>query len=647
MRAERCRVILRPVAAVGLAGVFLAMGCRGGATPEERHEGDVRSESEIFFVEVGADAGLTSFGPTFAAAAADLDRDGWPDLAVSMHGVVALYRNGGGGRFVDWSSMGEFSPGDTHGLSWTDLDADGWLDLFVSIGAARGFGEGPNRIHRNLAGRGFALEKDPPDVLADPRGRGRCTCPADVDGDGTLELMVFNAPQPDRPHRLGARREGRWVDVASRFGLTGVRAEGLTPVVMGSGGGMLYVAYGVGADSGRFFRLGDDGRLADVTEALGVAPGPSTVMSVATGDFDNDGDLDIYLVGGLGVQREVRGGTDRIDYRLVAHQPGTRHGFRFRVDGRLQLDVLIGGRRRPEMVRLGRGRVAVGELPWMGEPDDDALQGAPEIDDGEDRGVFLWRDGNELVFVFVGDGGRYRAVSGHVAAGGAELISELQPPARTHPAPNRLLENTGGSFADVTGRAGVGDPASGRDAVFADVDNDGDLDLFVVNGGTAFSNLPDVLYRNNGDGSFTDITEAAGVMGPVRGRGGSALAFDYDRDGAVDLFACNGDGPPPGNDGPLTLFRNRTAGGGWVEVDLVGGAANRFAIGALVTARFGDGVLAQQRNAGTGRFSTSVLPLHIGIGKAPEVEIEVLWPSGATERIVARSGERLTLEEAR
>ena len=97
---------------------------------------------------------------------------------------------------------------------------------------------------------------------------------------------------------------------------------------------------------------------------------------------------------------------------------------------------------------------------------------------------------------------------------------------------NILYRNNGdGTFSDVTEKAGVGDRGYGMGCVFGDYDNDGDVDLYVTNFGH------NVLYRNNGDGSFSDVTESAGVCD---GRWGTGAIFgDYDRDGDLDLYVCN------------------------------------------------------------------------------------------------------------
>ena len=97
---------------------------------------------------------------------------------------------------------------------------------------------------------------------------------------------------------------------------------------------------------------------------------------------------------------------------------------------------------------------------------------------------------------------------------------------------NVLYRNNGdGTFTDVTKEADVGDRGYGMGCTFGDYDNDGDLDLYVTNYG------PNVLYRNNGDGTFTDLTEKAGV-GDTRWGTGAAFG-DYDNDGDLDLYVPN------------------------------------------------------------------------------------------------------------
>ena len=134
---------------------------------------------------------------------------------------------------------------------------------------------------------------------------------------------------------------------------------------------------------------------------------------------------------------------------------------------------------------------------------------------------------------------------------------------------NVLYHNNGdGTFTDVTETAGVGDMQWSSSTTFFDYNRDGYLDLFVVNyvdysidipyrpcgvGQTRtychpslFEGVPDRLYRNNGDGTFTDVTAAAGVGGiggPFRGKGLGVVAADFNNDGHPDLYVANDDTP--------------------------------------------------------------------------------------------------------
>ena len=136
---------------------------------------------------------------------------------------------------------------------------------------------------------------------------------------------------------------------------------------------------------------------------------------------------------------------------------------------------------------------------------------------------------------------------------------------------NALLHNDGGrAFYDVTLLAGVGDEADGQSATWGDFDNDGDLDLYVVNWscspdcGRPQSGDRDRLYRNNGDGTFDDVTHWLGSK--TTGAGFAATFFDYDNDGDLDLYVVNDEFiAPTGN----VLWRNDGAGcGGWCFTDV-------------------------------------------------------------------------------
>jgi hypothetical protein len=152
---------------------------------------------------------------------------------------------------------------------------------------------------------------------------------------------------------------------------------------------------------------------------------------------------------------------------------------------------------------------------------------------------------------------------------------------------NRLYRNNGnGSFTDVTEKAGVGSPLWSASCAFGDIDNDGFVDLYVTNyvdfsvsnnkycvytGDTrvychpnVYNGVPDILYRNNGDGTFTDVTRAAGLYRPD-GKGLGVVFGDYDGDGLLDIYVAN-------DSTPNFLFHNKGRGV-FEEVGLRAGVA--------------------------------------------------------------------------
>ena len=151
--------------------------------------------------------------------------------------------------------------------------------------------------------------------------------------------------------------------------------------------------------------------------------------------------------------------------------------------------------------------------------------------------------------------------------------------------PNRLYRNDSGKFVEVSGPAGVADPRLGTSAAFLDYDLDGDLDLYVANyvdydprreracqqSGVPAYCVPqdwpasaDRLYRNEGDGRFTDVTVSAGVVAP-RGRGFGVAVGDYDGDGAPDIYVAN--------DATDNLLYHNQRDGSFKEVGLTAGVA--------------------------------------------------------------------------
>ncbi len=146
--------------------------------------------------------------------------------------------------------------------------------------------------------------------------------------------------------------------------------------------------------------------------------------------------------------------------------------------------------------------------------------------------------------------------------------------------PHRLYRNNGdGTFTDVTTEAGLLDPRGGWASLFFDYDGDGDRDLFVTRDGWRGPE-PNSLYRNNGDGTFTDVAHRAGLGGNHNSF--TATLADIDRDGDIDLYVANGVAEAGG--APNTLYRNQ-GDGTFIEVAGQAGVGN---LGRSIGSAFGD-----------------------------------------------------------
>jgi hypothetical protein len=247
---------------------------------------------------------------------------------------------------------------------------------------------------------------------------------------------------------------------------------------------------------------------------------------------------------------------------------------------------------------------------------------------------------------------------------------------------NLLYRNLGGGeFEKVVGTVPANEGGNSYGAAWGDYDNDGFADLFVANGYVSAAKR-DFLYRNNRDGTFTKITN--GVVATDSGSSTQCMWGDFDNDGNLDLFVCNGNGPnflywnrgdgtfiPVSsgsiatesgtsigcswgdfdNDGFLDLFvargahssqnnllyRNTGNANGWIKVRCIGTASNRSAIGAKVRIRTvaDDASRWQMREitSGTG-WGGGGLVVHFGLGKVTNIAtVRIEWPSGTVQEL--------------
>jgi tetratricopeptide (TPR) repeat protein len=453
----------------------------------------------------------------------------------------------------------------------------------------------------------------------------------DVDGDGDLDLFVCGC---DTFSALYRNDGGRFTDISREAGLLQVPSGFSATLVDFDNDGALDLYIGrngwSGAGDNSLFRGRGDGTFEDVTEPAGVgSPGSSFVHSWA--DFDRDGLLDLYVANGI---------ADDSRNRL----------FRNRGAGRFEdITQAAGLEEDLEIKTIG---FAIGDYDKDGWPDlfvgghstDNRLyrnQGDGTFQNvAAQAGVVVEGDAKLAYVSFFFDydnDGWLDILATKQAQFTVTLFGQLrryQPEPRFLGQTPRLFRNRGdGSFEDVSQAAGWIYPHGVMGANVADFNNDGHQDVYFGTGG------PDIhwlemnhLYVNRGDGRFEDVTRWTGT-GHI-GKGHGVTTVDLDHDGDLDLYSPQG-GFDCGDLWANVFYRNEGAPSlNWLQVELCGITSNRMGVGAQLTLQAGSLLGYQEMRGGGGFGSCSSPVLHFGLGDHRQVdELTVRWPSGAETRL--------------
>ena len=453
-----------------------------------------------------------------------------PDLKKSDSGDYnRLYHNNGNGTFTDVTvKAGVAGKGYCEGVAVGDYDSDGNEDLYVTT--YRG-----NILYHNNGDGTFTDVTDKAGVID-----GKWSTSAaflDYNNDGKLDLFVAHYVNFSFDNNVVCKDwEGRPTychpDVY----------DGLPNTL---------------------FRNNGDGTFTDASKAAGILNPQGKGLGVVAADYDGDGYVDIF----------------------VANDAVANFLYHNRGDGTFEDVTLISG--------TGYDR-----------------NGHPQSCMGTDFGDYD-RDGKLDL-----------------------IVTNLEFETHT------LYRNKGdGTFEDLTHETGLAQATfyyAGWGTKFFDFDNDGFQDLFIANGGL----LDDIALHKKGvtyaqrklllrnfNGKFVSDSEEYGpdLLKPTVARG--AAFGDYDNDGDIDVLVLNNGQPP-------NLFRND--GGNlnhWLQVKLIGTKSNRDAIGAQVTVVAGDLKLVDQVKGGGSYLSASDYRLHFGLGKRSQIDsLEIRWPSGIQER---------------
>lgn len=440
-----------------------------------------------------------------------------------------LYRNKGDGTFENVTKHAKVGhEGYGMGVTVGDFNNDGYPDIYVS-------NHGPNVLYKNNGNGTFFDISKKAGVAGDESSVGAVWL--DYNNDGLLDLYVGNYLSFDPDYKFYYAPDG-------------------FPGPMSFDG-----------EIDRLYKnLGDD-QFEDVTKDMGVYNENGRAMGVGAADYDGDGWVDVYVANDhmVNYMYKNEGGQN---FKEVGIPSGTAFN------------------------QVGEGTISM----------------AVDFGDYNNDGYLdLWvsDDGYCSLYKSQGNG----------------IFTEMAYP---------------------SGIAVASAQHVGWSSAFIDYDNDGDVDIFKANGELKhLYGQEDQVFENIGDGKFKDASLACGEYFKEELVGRGAAFGDYDNDGDIDVYIVNL------NDYGVLLRNDHGNDKNWIKLHLVGTASNRDAIGARVKISSGGIEQIAQKKSASGYLSQSDPRIHFGLGDQTMVQkIEVIWPSGATQTVEnLEAGKIITITE--
>jgi hypothetical protein len=468
------------------------------------------------------------------------------------------------------------------GAAFLDYDRDGHMDLYIANGSySEQFSEGEkpdelpkNRLYRNLGNGQFADVTDEAGV--GDTGFGSGVSVGDYNNDGYPDIYVCNYGLNALYHNNG---DGTFSDVAEEMGVEGSTAtfsiaamwvdydlDGLLDLYVGNyldydpSYNLYYSPDGYpgplnfdGQPDILYRNLGN-GRFEDVTEEMGLFMEDGRAMGVGTADYNNDGYPDIYVANDMMTNYLFRNneGSGFTDTGMESHSAFNHTG-----EATSSMSVVFGD-----------------------------------------------YDGNGFLDMYVTDenyGALYTNIDGE-------------------------------RFVDTSHPSGIAIPSgqyAGWGSSLIDYDNDMNTDIFKINGEIQhLHGQEDQVFKNVLNRKFEDVSQSLGPYFSEENVGRGAAFGDIDNDGDIDVFISNLGGSF------TLLRNDLGNRNNWILIDLVGTVSNRDAIGAKVTVEAGEDVRVSEKTSAGGYLSQNDPRLHFGLAQHSMIDrIEVRWPSGTVQKL--------------
>ena len=564
------------LASLGLGVPVLRAYGQGEASRNVRAQPKLHPSGRPFdahFVDIGRQAGLTA--PTICGdrdqanyilevigcgcAFFDYDNDGWMDIFILSGSRIEgnppgatnrLYKNNRNGTFSEVTEKaGLRKSGWASSVCVGDYNNDGYEDLFVTY-----FGQ--NILYRNNGDGTFTDVTVQAGLTNDPTRWGAGCSFVDYNRDGHLDLFVSNYVQFDLQHipKPGFDSNCNWKGIPVNCG-----PRGLPPGIHS------------------LYRNNGDGTFTDVSKEAGISAARGSYgMTVVAADFDEDGWPDIYVA------------CDSTPSLLFMNN----HDGTFREEGVARGVAL----NEDGMEQAGMG-VGVGDYDLDGHLDLFKTHFA------DDTNVLYHNDGKGN-FDDVTNAA-HLGVETHYICWGTGIVD---------------LDNDG--HPDIFVVAGSAYP--GIEHKLPQYPNQ----------------CPRMLFRNLGNGTFEELIAQAGPgVAAVHSSRGCAFG-DFDNDGDLDILIVNRDEPPS------LLRNDLRGNHRWLKVRLIGVKSNCSAIGARVRVHYGRKTQAQAVLSQSSFYSSSDPRLHFGLGAETTADIDVIWPNGSTERLKGIAANQLvTIKE--